>query len=215
MATQIPDQLEQFQIAQAAARQMFETLGNDCKDHLEALQESGSQLHRRSYIRAVFAFIEGLLYCQKMSTLNLGLLFGAVTLHELVALENLTLEIDNKGDVKPRATFPNFLNNLKFVFKVYSKSIGSDFQLSLGGIGWESLQQAVKIRDRLMHPKDPKELIITEKEVMITQNAFTWFFLSYSLCSLFAQKAVCLRSGDKSDLEWIEEQIAQVTAKLK
>ncbi len=212
---QIPDQLEQFQIAQEAARQMFETLSEDCKEHLDAIQETGGQVQRRAYVRAVFAFIEGLMYCQKMSTLNLGLLLGQVTLHELVALEDINLEIDSKGEIKTRNTFPKFLNNLKFVFKVYSKSIGSDFQLALGGVGWESLQKAVKIRDRLMHPKNPVELIVTDKEVEITQDAFAWFFFSYSLCSLFAQKAMCLKSDDNSELKVVTEQIAQLELKLK
>ena len=215
MLNKVPDQLEQFQIAQEAARQMFMTLGEDCKYHLDAVHTDDSQAHRRAYVRAVFAFIEGLLHCQKMSAINLGLLFGRITLYELVALDNANLEIDKKGEINPRDTFPKFTNNLKFTFRVYSKSIGSDFQLKLGGIGWESLGQAVKIRDRLMHPKSPNDLMVTYREVVTTQRAFNWFFFSYSSCSLFAQKAMCLKSGDESGLEEITEQISQVEARLK
>lgn len=211
---EIPDQLEQFRIARKAADEMLETLGKDCKEHWDAVQKDASQVHRRAYVRAVFAFIEGLIHCQKMFASNLGILFGAVTLYELVALEDANLEIDGKGNVTMRPAFPKFLNNLQFAFKVYSKSIGSDFQLSLGGVGWESLKKAVKIRDRLMHPKEPIELVVSSGEVRTTRNAFDWFFFSYSLCSLYAEKALCLKSGDNAGTGRIVKQISKIEAEL-
>jgi len=167
---EIPDQLEQFRIAQTSARQIFETLGQDCKAHLDVLEADGKQIHRRAYVRAVFAFMEGVIHWQKMSTLNLGILFGKVTLHELVVLEGINLKINDKGDVESYSDFPKFLNNIKFAFKIYSKSIDSDFELSLGGVGWQSVQKAVKIRDRLMHPKEPSQLIVTNEEAVILKK---------------------------------------------
>jgi hypothetical protein len=59
---EIPGQLEQFRMAQDAARQMFETLGADCKEHLSAVHSNGKQLHCRAYVRAVFAFVEGVVH---------------------------------------------------------------------------------------------------------------------------------------------------------
>jgi hypothetical protein len=212
---EIPDQLEQLRMAQDAARQMFETLGADCNEHLAAINSKSDQLHHRAYVRAVFAFVEGVIHWQKMSTINLGFLFGKVTLHELVALEGINLRVTKEGDVESYSDFPKFLNNIKFSFKVYSKSIDSDFKLELGGVGWQSLGEAVKIRDRLMHPKEPSQLIVTHNEIATTQEAFHWFSTSYTLCSLYAQKAMCEKSEDKSDLQSINQKIQQLKTTLK
>jgi hypothetical protein len=118
-------------------------------------------------------------------------------------------------EMESYSDFPKFLNNVKFAFKIYSKSIDSDFKLRLGGVGWRSLREAVKIRDRLMHPKEPSQLIITQDEILTTQEAFNWFFISYSLCSLYAQKAMCEKRGDTSELEGVIEKIQQLETKLK
>src|SRR2546423_1599813 len=102
---------------------------------------------------------------------------------------------ETKLDVVDRPVFIKFLNNVKFSFRIHSKSIGSAFKLSLGGNGWQKLQEAVKVRDRLMHPKATTDLDVTDAEVKAAKTAFEWFLISYALCSHHAQKAARAKSS--------------------
>jgi hypothetical protein len=170
-------------------REMIQILGQDCREHYQAIQNNGSQTHRRAYVRAVFAFIEGVLHRTKVTTVHLGVLLGTISIHELVVLEGSQLDVNDKGQVTSKPLYPNFLNNVRLVFRTFSKSIGSTFSLNVGGQGWQNLREAVTVRDRLMHPKEITELQVSDAEVEATKQAFEWFLLSHNLCSHYAQRA--------------------------
>jgi hypothetical protein len=183
------DILPDFHRSLEEMREMIKILGHDCNDHYLAIQNDNSQLHRRAYVRSVFAFIEGTLHCMKMTTIHLGTILGNLLIQELLVLNGETFDVDDRGDILSKSLYPKFLSNLKFTFKIFSKVFVSSFTLNLGGTGWQRLREAVKVRDRLMHPKAITELKVTDAEVEVTKNAFDWFFMSHALCSNYAQRA--------------------------
>jgi hypothetical protein len=171
-------------------REMIWTLGQDCKEHYEAIHINNSQTHKRAYVRSVFAFIEGVLHRTKIETLHIGILLGSISSYELVVLEGARLEVDDKGRVTYKPLYPAFLNNVQFTFRTFSKSIGSSFELNTTGQGWKNLRRAVKVRDRLMHPREATDLQVSDAEIEATKKAFEWFFISQNLLSHYAQKAM-------------------------
>ena len=173
------DALTGFSKSREEIRGMIRVLGQDCKEHYEAIQISNSQTHRRAYVRSVFAFIEGVLHRTKVATVRLGMLLGSISIHELVVLEGTQLEVNDKGDVNSKPLYPPFLSNIKLTFRTFSKSIGSSFSLNVGGQGWQNLREAVKVRDRLMHPKEVADLQVSDAEIEATKEAFDWFSISY------------------------------------
>lgn len=171
-------------------RDMAQILGQDCHEQYLIIQDDDNQMYRRAYIRSVFAFIEGLLHRMKLTAAHFGGSMGTLSVEELIMINGVSFDVDDKGEVLTKSVFPKFLNNVKFGFKVFSKSFGSSFELNLGGNGWQSLRDAVKVRDRLMHPKEASNLQLTDTEVMAAKNAFDWFFTNNALCGYYAQKAV-------------------------
>jgi hypothetical protein len=184
-------------------------LGQDCKDQYLATQSNDSQMYRRAYVRSVFAFIEGILYRMKRTAAHLGWPLGKLTIAEMITIDETAFDINNKGEVEAKPVFIRFLNNVKFSFRIYSKSVDSTFKLSLGGNGWQKLQEAVKVRDRLMHPKLTTDLDVTDAEVEATKMAFDWFFTSYALCSHYAQKATHSKTPTS------QEKIADLDGKIQ
>jgi hypothetical protein len=47
--------------------------------------------------------------------------------------------------------------------------------IDYSGTGWQQLLVSVKIRDRLMHPKQPADLTVTDDEVASLRTAMSWF----------------------------------------
>jgi hypothetical protein len=196
-------------------REMMRILGQDCKEHYDVIEINNSQTHRRAYVRSVFAFIEGMLHLSKVSTVHLGVLFGSISPYELVILEGVRLEVDDKGAVISKPLYPSFLNNVRFTFRVSAKCIGSSFNLNVNGQGWDNLRKAVKVRDRLMHPKEVLDLEVSDAEINTTKAAFEWFFISYTLSSHYTQKAIQAKtSASFEDIENLNTTIQRMEADL-
>jgi hypothetical protein len=189
--------------------QMAQILGHDCHDQYLIIQSNSNQMYRRAYVRSVFAFIEGILHRMKRTALHLGNTLGTLSIAEIILIDGESFDIDDKGEVTSRPFFIKFLNNIKFSFRVYSKIVGSSFKLDLGGNGWRMLQEAVKVRDRLMHPKATTDLNVTDAEVEATKIAFDWVFVNYGLCSNYVQRANRIKTPHKP------EEIAALDVKIK
>ena len=204
-----------FSASLEGIREMIQILGQDCKEHFEVIQVNDSQIHRRAYVRSVFAFIEGVLHRTKIATLHLGMLLGSISSHELVVLEGTKLEVNDKGDIVYKPLYPTFLNNIKFTFKTFAKSIGSSFTLDLSGQGGHNLREAVKVRNRLMHPKEIADLQISDAEIQTAKEAFDWFLISHNLSGHYAQKAIQTRTSASAEVvASLDETIRRLEAEL-
>jgi hypothetical protein len=205
----LPNPLMEFTKSFHEIGEMILILGQDCKEHFEASNINGSLTSRRAYIRSVFALIEGVQHQTRIATSNLGILLSKVSLNELVVLDGNQLDVNDKGEVTPRPYYPVFLNNFKFTFRIFSKSLGSQFSLNLSGEGWQSLCRAVKVRDRLMHPKVILDLQVSDAEISDAKKAFDWFLYNHNLSGYYAQKAL----QDKTSTS--EEAIAALDANIR
>jgi hypothetical protein len=195
---------------------MMLVLGRDCDEQYSAIESNDNQMHRRAYVRSVFAFIEGILHRMKRTAFHVGNAVGSLLIAEMVMIDGASFDINDKGEVVARPVFIKFLNNVKFGFRVYSKSVGSSFELSLDGVGWQKLRDALKVRDRLTHPKVSTDLEVTDAEVEATKKAFDWFFISYVLCSQHAQKAARAKTSTKrEDDADLDAKIQDLEMKLK
>jgi hypothetical protein len=194
---------------------MAQVLGQDCTDLYVETQRNNGSMYRRAYVRSVFAFIEGITYRMKRTAAHFSRLTDTLQLAELILIDERNFDIDDKGEVVARPAFIKFKNNVKFSFKVYSKSVGSSFELSLGG-GWQKLLNAVKVRDRLMHPKASSDLEVSDDEVEAANIAFKWFFISYALCGYHAQKGARVKTSPTPEaVAALDEQIKNLEAELK
>lgn len=148
---------------------------------LLAKRKKNDQFNRRMYVRSVFALIEGMVYRMKQICLSEPAErhydFSAA---EIALLREEAYELEDKGRVKIRPSKIRTPANVRFAFEAFSKYHGSDFTLE-DRIGWQFFLQALKLRDRLMHPKFTGDLDVSDQEFEVTKAANTWFQKSVSL----------------------------------
>tara|TARA_R110002049_G_scaffold95572_5_gene234753 strand:+ start:265 stop:819 length:555 start_codon:yes stop_codon:yes gene_type:complete len=139
--------------------------------------ETNKNIIRRSYVRAVFAFIEGYLYAFKQISLRISEESEGIKLspEEIIALKEVEVSIDDSGNIKQRSKYIPARKSLVFSIASIAKQHEADFILDKGGQGSEAYQVALKIRDRLMHPKSHRELELTDIELESVQVAYNWF----------------------------------------
>ena len=134
------------------------------------------EYHARMLIRSIFAYIEGVTFSVKVSAADLCLKKGIdITDGERFFAIDLDFMLSNAGDVIERPTHIRTSDNVRFAFRLEEKALGllTKFDPSEGW--WSDFKSAIKVRDRLMHPKWPADLNISGDEIIQAQRAYNGY----------------------------------------
>jgi hypothetical protein len=143
---------------------------------LHTAKTKKSQLARRNSVRAAFAAIEGWTWTLKLSALQLEQR-GEIEFSsgERALLTEASYELDNKGQVKTRPARLSLLTNIRFAVAAFAKASAVEFELLSSGEKWDAFRRAIKIRDRLVHPKSIHEFRVTDEDFLIVDDAVSWW----------------------------------------
>jgi len=131
-----------------------------------------SQPLRRALIRSTFSFIEGCCFRLKQNALVFCNEFSP---GEISLLKEKTYILNDRGIVGEKEAHLTAKSNLKFAFKAYAKAFNADFKLKVNSEGWKSYLGALKIRNRITHPKEFLDLFIEDKDMIKVMEARIWF----------------------------------------
>lgn len=124
---------------------------------------------RRTYVRAAFTYVEG---CSNA--------FNRIALAAHDARGDVLLESDVEAvrqelDVDARPHFPRFLDNVKLAVRRFGKAIEAEVSPDFSGRGWAALRDGVDIRNRLVHPRTPSDLAISDADLLVVEAGVGWF----------------------------------------
>jgi hypothetical protein len=165
-----------------------------CTKHLD---EEDSQFWRRTYIRTLFSMVEGITYRMKQAALaNFNDRMSGPQTPELrsypiylseadtAMLKELSFDLNEKGEAYTQPKFIPIIKNVKFAFSSLARSQEANFELKLNRSGWVAFQNSLRIRNRLTHPKNSTELVVSDEELSHAKDAFQWFLVSFEgVCS--------------------------------
>jgi hypothetical protein len=130
---------------------------------------------RRTFFRTIFASIEAYIAHLKRSamlfTLDRPETFSP---GEFLALQDLESFVNDKGKVATKRAKVRMKDNLRFAFHSFAKALNREYDLDFNGEG-QSFTEAIKIRDRLTHPKDSSSWVISDADFKCGQEAWKWF----------------------------------------
>lgn len=79
------------------------------------------------------------------------------------------------GKVRERRGSNPFLENCRFRYSRFLEAYGVELGLELGDQGWESFQEALKVRHSITHPKTVSDFRVSRENVKHLQEAIKWF----------------------------------------
>ena len=166
-----------------------------CADILK--KDTADQCMRRVYCRTNLAMVEGALFYFKSATyrfneaclrpfINILTTFGVSLqgpiFNDIVPPEESELLLDRapdvgaNGEIRRTKRFLDFKTNFKFTFRmvdrVFKTSCCPDYNAV---VEWCKLQEAVRVRNRITHPKDDTTLDITDAEIESLAVGCQWF----------------------------------------
>ena len=65
--------------------------------------------------------------------------------------------------------------NIKSTFKIFAEIFDINHQLNTSDESWQKFISALKIRHRLMHPKSPSEFHISFEDMVLIEEASSFF----------------------------------------
>lgn len=131
---------------------------------------------KRTYTRSFFAMIEGVTFQLKKIALqaNSEVNTNIFQDYEIDLLQEREGYLADNGIAKVREARIRLLPNLQFAIRSVVKALNLDYEINKGS-GWEALRLAIKIRDRITHPKTTKRLQISDADMEILGQANSWF----------------------------------------
>lgn len=161
----------------ALLSELAEELGTALKGKTK---DKMSQPERRMFVRSVFATIEAWIYVMKQIALRMHPDPKCPTISEAerAFAQELEYKLADSGDVETRRAKISLEANLRFGFKLLAKAGKLSSELDVSGSEWRSFCRAVKIRDRITHPKSVSELNISDEDYNAVSAGFGWVLIS-------------------------------------
>jgi len=131
---------------------------------------------RRAYVRAVFALVEATVEQHKRLLLDLfarhSVVFDSST--HTVLLEQIYFADDN-GNVSVREQYLQLRRKVRLVYRVAGETLGHALVVRFDNQGWQDFGAAIKIRDRITHPKSFEDCHIEGDDLDTVDAGHDWF----------------------------------------
>lgn len=176
--------------AERTTRELIEALGEDydrCyREILKSFDEgtidangnldADYEFHARQLVRAVFAYVEGVTFSVKASAAWKCMQDGVeITPQERFIAAEVEYRINDKGEVVERPAQIALTRNIRFAFALTEKAHRVSAQFDPSIEWWSCLRGAMKVRNRLTHPRMPEDLDISPDELIMTIKAKNGF----------------------------------------
>jgi hypothetical protein len=161
-------------------------LGSDferCYEHLLKRLDEGErfpdgtvsaddQFEARQLVRAAFAYIEGAVHVLKVDS-SLRADENSVVLlpQEQHFIFECDFDLNEKGEVVEKPAKIPLAKNIRFAFSIFAKAAKSDYVFDANAKWWSQLKEAIRIRDRLMHPRWSSDLDVSPRELIAVIDA--------------------------------------------
>lgn len=182
---------------------LFQLLNEDVATCGAAIQQERDtnivdMFWRRAYVRSVFAFIEGVIYRMKLLAFE-DSQYASVNFSsaELAFLIEEDFDVDDHGEIVSKPAKISLTRNLKFAFKAIARANGIGYKLRVDDNRWALFRQAVRVRDRLMHPKQVADLVVPNEELDQVIHAWGWFTENFNACFILIRAALQQRLDDQ------------------
>lgn len=164
-------------------KEVINTLGNDCnrchKHLLSAIDATKSdkegnvvaspdyEFYARQLVRSVFAYIEAVTFSAKAWSAGRCIDAGIdITPQERYFATDTEYDLNEKGDVVEVTAKISLAKNVRFAIAMKRKAFGISESFDANVEWWSCFKHAIRVRDRLTHPKFPGDLDMTLDDII-------------------------------------------------
>lgn len=155
----------------------------------EARDKTNQQFWRRTIIRGLLAYIDSLLWHLKQGMPIIASISNAQLTSADLEIIREQRSVNIKGKIEVRANRLKFRDNLKATFSLFGKVCGLDFKVNCDK-DFDALCNTYDLRSRLMHPKKPFDLNVSDSDVAASKQGVKWLQQDYGRLMTACEKAM-------------------------
>ncbi len=170
-------------------REVIEILGEDCdRCHAELVEaiddgevceggiEADYEYHARQLIRAIFAYVEAVTFSAKVWSAGYCMENGIdITPQERYFATDTEYELNDRGEVVETVAKISLARNIRFALSMNRKAHGVSQPFDASVEWWSCMRKAIRVRDRLTHPKMPGDLDVSGDDIVNALKAKAGF----------------------------------------
>jgi hypothetical protein len=154
----------------------IETVGDDVIKTRVAVAHEDTPLARRTYVRTVFSYIEAWMFATKQMCLSAHRFrHVAYPPADLAILREESYSLARDGEAIVQTKYLKLDKHFRFVFRVFARSVNSNYQLNVQDPGWGAFLQSITLRNRLTHPRSVTDLEVSDEDFETMDRARGWF----------------------------------------
>lgn len=173
-----------------ASNQFAKMLVEDISQAKQRMENNPTESHRREFIRATCSAIEAQAWQLKMYVIENILTKKTTSVHDMSALKEESYAINDKGEIYVQSRGYSLKAGLRLVYSILKRH-GVPIHIDFGSTDWKNIDDAVKIRNRVMHPKCMDDISVSESDAQCCYNAFL-FVHNMLLTTIFGSALVSL-----------------------
>lgn len=151
---------EGFDKALVSLLGMNDILREDLNALLDAFPDQSSQVLRRSFVRASWAYVEAITHALKLMT--------------SIVMDAAICKLESDEIAFLRGQRVGVLSSIKQTIHVVTKVFGLPERNLGGGSDWLRVKPSIKVRDRLVHPKTVESLQVGDLDWQTHTQGFVW-----------------------------------------
>jgi hypothetical protein len=148
-------------------------ISEEYKTMLENIKKDFILFRKRTYVKTVFQYVEGILFAMKRIILEH---IDDLKDSEIIRLQEFKMVGLSIDKLKEEPVWLSLEENIKFTFNRYGKVRAQNYQTRFDCAEWDIFKECIKIRNRITHPKHSSEMIITDEDVIKVKASYDWFF---------------------------------------
>jgi hypothetical protein len=131
-----------------------------------------SKFEVRQLVRSAFAYIEAVTFSVKCKAAERCMDKNIpITISERYFAAEVRYDLTDKGEIIERPAQIRLTQNIRFAFNLLARANQIEPLFDPSSKWWSCLRKAIKVRDRLMHPRMPGDLDISTDELLAVMDA--------------------------------------------
>jgi hypothetical protein len=153
---------------------------------------------RRTVVRTTFAQVEGLcaeaIDWARYYASDVSVHRGDYSAAERAALQGVVAVVNDKGEVRMEAAkYLPAKANVRFALSLVGRGAEEPPPINFGDGGWDALCAGFAVRDRLMHPKDPDDVGVSDDDLARVRRGRDWLVAAIAARDRALQKTIAKR----------------------
>ncbi len=153
------------------------TLVGDIEHALRQVDISNTASDRRNALRSIISAMEGTAWIYRTHILSVMQGLDISTPKLEFAFSETTLFVSEQGEIKEQQRFISATSMIRLATRT-AQGISQEIQIDFTSHEWQKLKDAIKLRNRITHPKNIDDLAVTLSDLQSAHEGLRWLITS-------------------------------------